>query len=108
MATAAVRVGAPPRETSGVRGLWDWVKARRPQGKPPKGARSRSASWATQTPPVNSQGAGRRQARVVAGATRARMAASARARTIQASAPTKETKRSRGRKKASPNRAPRV
>ena len=52
-ATASVTAGAPPRAASGVSRLSPWLKASRPQGKPPNGTRSRAASSSTHSGAVH-------------------------------------------------------
>ena len=52
--TAAVSSGAPPIAATGRNTPLGWLKATRPQGKPPKGARAISASAATHTPVAHS------------------------------------------------------
>ena len=47
-AVAKVTSAAPPMAAHGVRVVAVWAKASRPQGNPPSGIRSRSASCATQ------------------------------------------------------------
>ena len=51
---ANVTSGAPPSTASRSAGASPWLNASRPHGNPPNGARSRSASCATQSSPVSS------------------------------------------------------
>ena len=106
-ATASVTSGAPPTAANGVSGVWPWLKASRPQGKPPNGSRSRRASSPTQSSADQSGQAFNRLTAASAEPRRARNSASSRARANHASGPAVDPDQTRsGTKKPRPCTSP--
>ena len=87
-ATAKLTSGTPPYAASDSSGPSVWLSPSRPQGKPPKGARPRSASWPTHSAAVHTGQAGSRVTRAPAPPRSARYSACITARASHGKAPT--------------------
>ena len=105
-ATTKLSTGAPPTAAQPASGAAAWLMASRPQGKPPNGKRSRSASRATHQPATATGQPGSRSNSRWATASTARITADPRASAMYANHQTFSTQDSSGKKKATPNTSP--